>query len=304
MMARNQARNLLTIFRAFNSFWSRCRIISDIYAADNGVIGNIYFFIVYKYQDVSGGRPTAASRRSAPDVAGIRRRIRHDVAFTTTAAHESRRITMGGAQMGKKILMLVGEFSEEYEIFVFEQCMHAVGHIVHVVCPGKKAGDVIKTSLHDFEGHQTYTEARAADYDAVYCAGGRGPEYIRIDKGVQKLVADFHTAGKPIFTICHGVQILIAVDGVVRGRQVAALQYCEPEIRLAGGIYVDVPPTGAHVDGNLVSAKGWPGLAAFMAECLRVLGTQISHAAPISGPAITPSLAPRGKKEKRRAEAA
>ncbi|MBN9073396.1 MAG: DJ-1/PfpI family protein [Rhizobiales bacterium] len=192
---------------------------------------------------------------------------------------------------GKKILMLTGEFSEEYEIFVFEQTMHAVGHTVHVVCPDKKAGDVIKTSLHDFEGHQTYTEkighdyyanktfseVRPEEYDAVYCAGGRGPEYIRIDKRVQAIVRHFHEAGKPIFTICHGVQILIAVDGVVRGREVAALQYCEPEVTLAGGIYVDVPPTGAHRDGNLVSAKGWPGLAAFMRECLAVLGTEIRH---------------------------
>ena len=220
--------------------------------------------------------------------------------------------------MGKKILMLVGEFSEEYEIFVFEQCMHAVGHTVHVVCPGKKAGDIIKTSLHDFEGDQTYTEKRghdytlnksfkdacAADYDAVYCAGGRGPEYIRIDKGVQKLVRDFHEAGQPIFTICHGVQILMAVDGVLKGREVAALQYCEPEVRLAGGIYIDVPPTGAHADGNLVSAKGWPGLAAFMAECLRVLGTEIVHGATLSNTSAAATPISRGKKEKRRAEAA
>ena len=192
---------------------------------------------------------------------------------------------------GKKILMLVGEFSEEYEIFVFEQAMHAVGHTVHVVCPDKKAGDVIKTSLHDFEGNQTYTEKLGhdyhvnktfadvdpADYDAVYCAGGRGPEYIRIDKRVQALVRHFHETGKPIFTICHGVQILIAVDGVVRGREVAALHYCEPEVTLAGGIYIDVPADGAHVDGNIVSAKGWPGLSNFMRECLKVLGTEISH---------------------------
>ena len=222
--------------------------------------------------------------------------------------------------MAKKILMLVGEFSEEYEIFVFEQCMHAVGHIVHVVCPGKKAGDVIKTSLHDFEGDQTYTEkpghnyilnktfkdAKAADYDAVYCAGGRGPEYIRIDKGVQKLVADFHAAGKPIFTICHGVQILMAVDGVLKGREVAALQYCEPEVRLAGGTYIDVPPTGAHAQGTLVSAKGWPGLAAFMRECLRVLGTEIRDGAVLTEDvqAAKPAKGGRGKKAKALAEAA
>ncbi len=192
---------------------------------------------------------------------------------------------------GKSILMLVGDFTEEYEIFVFEQGMMAVGHTVHVACPGRRAGEVIKTSLHDFEGDQTYTEkpghlqkltatladAVSTQYDALYIAGGRGPEYIRIDPQVQRFVREFHVAGKPIFTICHGVQVLVAVDGVLRGRKVAALQYCEPEVRLAGGIYVDVPPDGACVDGNLVSAKGWPGLAAFMRECLAVLGTTITH---------------------------
>jgi len=188
--------------------------------------------------------------------------------------------------------MLVGEFSEEYEIFVFEQAMHAVGHVVHVICPDKKSGETIKTSLHDFEGDQTYTEkpghlytlnktfsqVKPEDYDAVYVAGGRGPEYIRIDKRVQAIVAHFHVTKKPIFTICHGVQVLMAVDGVIKGRRVAALHYCEPEVRAVGGIYVDVEPTGACVDGNLVSAKGWPGLAAFMRECLKVLGTRIDHA--------------------------
>jgi putative intracellular protease/amidase len=148
---------------------------------------------------------------------------------------------------GKKILMLVGEFSEEYEIFVFEQAMHAVGHVVHVVCPDKKAGEAIKTSLHDFEGDQTYTEKPGhfytlnksfsevdpAQYDAVYCAGGRGPEYIRINPRVQRIVKHFHEAGKPIFTICHGVQILVAVDGVVRGRRVAALHFA-PLLRARG----------------------------------------------------------------------
>ena len=137
---------------------------------------------------------------------------------------------------GKKILMLTGEFTEEYEIFVYQQAMEAVGHTVHVVCPDKKAGDRIKTSLHDFEGDQTYTEKlghfftinktfseaekQLKDYDAVYCAGGRGPEYIRTDKRVQAMVRHFHDAKKPIFTICHGVQILVAVDGVVRGKKV------------------------------------------------------------------------------------
>ena len=192
---------------------------------------------------------------------------------------------------GKKILMLVGEFTEEYEIFVYQQAMEAVGHTVHVVCPDKKAGDIIATSLHDFEGHQTYTEkmghyfqinksfdeVKLDQYHAVYAAGGRGPEYIRTDKRVQAMVRHFHEAKKPIFTICHGVQILIAVDGVVRGKKVAALAACEPEVTLAGGTYIDLSPTDAYVDGTMVSAKGWTALAAFIRECLKVLGTEIHH---------------------------
>ena len=194
---------------------------------------------------------------------------------------------------GKKILMLTGDFTEEYEIFVFQQGMEAVGHTVHVICPDKKAGDILRTSLHDFEGDQTYTEklghnftinktfseaeAQLDQNHAVYCAGGRGPDYIRTDKRVQAIVRHFHEAEKPIFTICHGVQILIAVDGVVRGKSVAGLGACEPEVTLAGGTYVDLSPTDVHVDGTMVSAKGWTALAAFMRECLKVLGTEIRH---------------------------
>jgi protease I len=169
--------------------------------------------------------------------------------------------------------MLTGEFTEEYEIFVYQQAMEAIGHTVHVVCPDKKAGELIKTSLHDFEGDQTYTEKpghfatmnktfsdaekQLDQYHAVYCAGGRGPEYIRTDKRVQAIVRHFHETKKPIFTICHGVQILVAVDGV------------------AGGTYIDLSPTDAYVDGTMVSAKGWTALAAFIRECLKVLGTEI-----------------------------
>lgn len=192
---------------------------------------------------------------------------------------------------GKKILMLTGEFTEEYEIFVFQQAFEAVGHTVDVICPDKKAGQSIATSLHDFEGHQTYTEKPGHnfeinktfsevvldEYDAVYCAGGRGPEYIRTDERIQAMVRHFHDEKKPIFTICHGVQILMAVDGVLTGKKVAGLPACEPEVRLAGGTFIHLSPTEAYVDGTMVSAMGWTALAAFMRECFNVLGTKITH---------------------------
>ena len=165
--------------------------------------------------------------------------------------------------------------------------MEAIGHTIHVVCPDKNAGDLIETSLHDFEGDQTYTaklghyvlinitfsdtEKQLDQYDAVYCAGG-GPEYIRTDRRVQAIVRHLHETKKPLFTICHGFQILVAVDGAVRGKKVGALAACEPEVTLAGGTYIDLSPTEAYVDGTMVSAKGWTALAAFIRECLKVLG--------------------------------
>lgn len=141
-----------------------------------------------------------------------------------------------------------------------------------------------RPDLHRKLGHnvtinKTFSEAenQLDQYHAVYCAGGRGPEYIRTDKRVQAMVRHFHEQKKPIFTICHGVQILIAVDGVVRGKKVGALGACEPEVTTAGGTYIDLSPTEAYVDGTMVSAKGWTALAAFIRECLKVLGTEIHH---------------------------
>ena len=240
-------------------------------------------FVFAAQQRLDGGR--LLFRADTFVLASARQIIRANRAIDEEGTHMA----------GKKILMLTGDFSEEYEIFVFEQGMQAVGHEVDVVCPDKKKGEILKTSLHDFEGDKTYTEkpghnftlkksfsdVKPEQYDAVYVAGGRGPEYIRIDKRVQAIIRHFHQKDKPIFTICHGVQVLMAVPETIRGKEVAALEYCEPEVTAVGGKYIDVPPTGAHRDGNLVSAKGWPGLAAFMKNCLDVLGTEIRHARPV-----------------------
>ena len=191
---------------------------------------------------------------------------------------------------GKTILMLLGEFSEDYEIMVPFQALHAVGHTVHAVCPDKRAGERIKTSVHDFEGDLTYTEKPGhnftlnksfdevdeREYDALYIAGGRGPEYIRLNPRVVEIARHFAEAGKPIGSICHGVQVLVAAE-VLDGRRVSALAACEPEVRLARGVYVDLPVHEAMTDGNLVSAPGWPAQGRFLAEFLRALGTEVVH---------------------------
>jgi protease I len=188
----------------------------------------------------------------------------------------------------KKILMLVGDFVEDYEVMVPFQMLLMVGHTVHAVCPGKKAGDFVKTAIHDFEGDQTYTEkpghrftlnaafddVRAEDYAALVIPGGRAPEYLRLNPKVLDLVRAVHAAGKPIAAICHGPQILAAA-GVLQGRSCAAYPAVGPEVTEAGGSFAEIPVDKAHVEGNLVTAPAWPAHPDWIAKFLKVLGTRI-----------------------------
>ena len=188
----------------------------------------------------------------------------------------------------KKILMLVGDFVEDYEVMVPFQALLMVGHTVHAVCPGKKSGEQVRTAVHDFEGDQTYSEKpghnftlnaefdaiRAEDYDALVIPGGRAPEYLRLNTKVLAAVQHFASAKKPIAAICHGAQLLTAA-GVVSGRACSAYPACGPEVKAAGGVYTDIPVDQAHVDGNLVTAPAWPAHPDWLAKFLKVLGTRI-----------------------------
>jgi protease I len=189
----------------------------------------------------------------------------------------------------KKILFLVGDFAEDYEVMVPFQALTAVGHVVHAVCPGKKAGEKIKTAIHDFEGDQTYTEKpghnfvlnaefagiETEDYDALMIAGGRAPEYLRLNNRLIEIVRDFVSERKPIAAICHAAQILAAAE-VIQGRRVSGYPTCAPEVQLAGGEYVETPPDGAIRDDNLVTGFAWSAHPQFLALFLEALGTRIS----------------------------
>lgn len=189
----------------------------------------------------------------------------------------------------KKILMLVGDFVEDYEAMVPFQALLMVGHHVDAVCPGKNAGQRIRTAIHDFEGDQTYSEkpghsfslnaafadANPQDYDALVIPGGRAPEYLRLNPEVMKLVWHFFDKKKPVAAICHGLQILTAA-GVLKGRTATAYPAVAPEITLAGGTYAEVAIDQAIVDGNLVTAPAWPAHPQWLAKFLMVLGTKIS----------------------------
>lgn len=189
----------------------------------------------------------------------------------------------------KKLLMLVGDYVEDYEVMVPFQALLMAGYTVHAVCPDKKAGEVIRTSIHDFEGDQTYSEKRGHNfalnatfdkvdetkYDALVIPGGRAPEYIRLNKKVLEIVKYFDKENKPIAAICHGSQILVAA-GVVKGRQCAAYPAVAPDIEAVGGKYISLDMDKAHVDGNLVTAPAWPAHPEWLSKFLKVLGAKIT----------------------------
>ena len=190
----------------------------------------------------------------------------------------------------KKILMLVGDYVEDYEVMVPFQALQMVGHTVHAVCPDKKSGDAVRTSVHDFEGDQTYSEKRGhnfslnatfadvrpENYDALVIPGGRAPEYLRLKPRVLEIVRHFFTAKKPVAAICHGAQLLAAA-GVLKGKRCSAYPACGPEVQLAGGEFVDIGVDQAFSDGQLVTAPAWPAHPQWLAEFLKVLGTRVSH---------------------------
>lgn len=188
----------------------------------------------------------------------------------------------------QKILFLTGDYAEDYETMVPFQMLQMVGHTVHAVCPDKNAGDKIITAIHDFEGDQTYSEKRghyfvlnasfadvqANTYDALVIAGGRAPEYLRLNGKVIEIVKHFAATGKPIAAVCHGIQILTAAD-VVRGKRLTAYPAVGPEVSQAGGHYEAVNVYEAVTDGNLVTAPAWPAHPQWIAAFLKVLGTKI-----------------------------
>ncbi|MBI4382234.1 MAG: DJ-1/PfpI family protein [candidate division NC10 bacterium] len=190
----------------------------------------------------------------------------------------------------KKILMLVGDYVEDYEAMVPFQMLTMVGHTVHAVCPGKKVGDTVRTAVHDFEGDQTYSEKRGHDfainasfegvrpknYDALVIPGGRAPEYLRLNEKVLDIVRQFANANKPIASICHGLQVLAAA-GVLKGKLCTAYPAVKPELMLAGAKWGEVNQTfsNAYVDGNLITAAAWPAHPEWMRKFLDVLGSKI-----------------------------
>lgn len=188
----------------------------------------------------------------------------------------------------KKILLLVGDFTEDYEAILPFQLLQTVGYKVDAVCPDKKDGDIVKTAIHDFVGDQTYSEKQGhnfminktfdeinvEEYDGLYISGGRSPEYLRLNDKVIEIVKYFLKENKPLGAVCHGPQILVAT-GMLEGRKLTAYPTVKPEIIAAGGEFVDVEGDTAIIDGNLVTSQSWAAHISIMKGFLQVLGAKV-----------------------------
>jgi protease I len=183
-----------------------------------------------------------------------------------------------------KLLMIVGDYAEDYETMVPFQALQMLGHRVDAACPGKKAGEQVRTAIHDFEGDQTYSEKRGHNftlnttfaevrpdmYDGLVLPGGRAPEYLRLDAKVLEVIRYMAREQKPMAAICHAAQMLAAA-GVIRGKRVSCYPACAPEVESAGGTFVEVEMTAAVTDGNLVTAPAWPAHPAWLMQFEKVL---------------------------------
>ncbi|XP_051147054.1 protein DJ-1 homolog D [Andrographis paniculata] len=190
----------------------------------------------------------------------------------------------------KRVLLLCGDYVEDYEVMVPFQALLAYGLAVDAVCPGKKAGDICRTSIHDSLGFQTYSESRGhnfslnatfdeidiSKYDGLIIPGGRAPEYLAVDETVVALVAKFADSRKPIASICHG-QLILAAAGVVKGRKCTAYPAVKTALIHAGAHWVE-PETMAFctTDGNLITGATYEGHPEFIGLFIKALGAKIS----------------------------
>jgi len=197
--------------------------------------------------------------------------------------------------MAKNILMIVGDYVEDYEAMVPFQMLKMVGHNVHVISPGVKPGDKVKTAVHDFlPGEQSYTEraghnfavntdfdsavANLNQYHGILIPGGRAPEYLRLNAKVMEAVTHFFHAKKPVAAVCHGPLIFVGTD-LVKGKKLTAYPACGPDLKAAGAHFDSTCPMDGVVvsdDGLLITACAWPAHPAWVGAFLKALGTKIT----------------------------
>lgn len=121
----------------------------------------------------------------------------------------------------------------------------------------------------DIDGDLSIEEAGEENYGLLVIPGGRSPEHLRIEAPESiELVKEFHSSGKPISAICHGVQLLMSTD-LLKGKKATCYWSIKDDLENAGGTFVD---ESVVVDENLVTSRHPPDNPDFMRETLAKLG--------------------------------
>lgn len=166
----------------------------------------------------------------------------------------------------KKILIVTGDGGESYETLYAKHRFEEAGYEAIIAAPSKKLLNLV---MHDFEpGWDTYVERKgyylesdiaisdvnADDFDAILIIGGRAPEYLRNDPKVIELVQTFDQQKKFIFSICHGIQVLVAAR-LVKDKNLTCYEHVRFEVESCGGTFIGKDE--AVRDGRIVSGQTW-----------------------------------------------
>lgn len=192
--------------------------------------------------------------------------------------------------MVKKILMLVGDYVEDYEVMVFFQVLQMVGYMVYVVCLDKCVGDFVVIVIYDFEGVQMYfekfgycfivnvilVEVDLVVYDVFVVFGGCVFEYLWLNVCVLDIVWYFVQVDKFIVVICYGVQLLLVV-GVLEGKVCLVYLVCGLEVMVVGGIFKDIFVDQVYIDGKLVMVFVWLVYLVWLVQFFEVLGMWVLY---------------------------
>jgi protease I len=178
-----------------------------------------------------------------------------------------------------RVLIVVGDATETVDTLYPFYRLQEAGFRPVVAGPERRVFQMVMhevrpgwTITREWEGYQitaevAFAEIDPVDYLGIFFSGGRAPEYIRYDEGLVRVTRHFFETGKPIASVCHGVEIP-AYAGCVRGRRMATVPKCRFDLEVAGGIFVDEP---CVVDGNLVSGRTFHDHGHYVGPWIRLL---------------------------------
>jgi protease I len=178
-----------------------------------------------------------------------------------------------------QVLIIVGDATETVDTLYPYYRLQEEGFAPVVAAPERRRYQMVLhevkpgwTITKEWEGYTieadvAFAEVKPEDYLGIFFSGGRAPEYLRDDDHLLAITRHFFDAGKPIASVCHGVEIPARADRV-RGRRMATVRKCKFDLEVCGGIFVDAP---CVIDGNLVSGRTYHDHGHYVGPWIKLL---------------------------------